>query len=63
MHAVGKASQQYIEVGRKSVLLSVSVDWVLFPQADHPSLEAIYNEVDVFLANPRTASSPGMTPR
>jgi GGDEF domain-containing protein len=63
MHAVGKASQQYIEVGSKSVLLSVSVDWVLFPQADHPSLEAIYNEVDAFLANPRTASSPMTAPR
>jgi hypothetical protein len=63
VHAVGKASQQYIEVGSKSVLLSVGVDWVLFPQADHPSLESIYNEVDAFLANTRPASSPMMTPR
>src|ERR1035437_8906020 len=63
VHAVGKASQQYIEVGSKSVLLSVGVDWVLFPQADHPSLDAIYNEVDAFLANTRSVSSPMMTPR
>ena len=63
VHAVGKASQQYIEVGSKSVLLSVGVDWVLFPQADHPSLEAIYNEVDAFLGNTKSVSSPMMTPR
>jgi GGDEF domain-containing protein len=63
LSAVGKTSQQYIEVGSKSVLLSVGVDWVVFPQADRPSLEAVYTEVDAFLANTRRASSPVMTTR
>ena len=63
LSAVGKTSQQYIEVGSKSVLLSVGVDWVVFPQADRPSLEAVYTEVDAFLANTRPASSLVMTTR
>jgi len=30
----------------------VCVDWLVFAQEGHPSLEAVFAEVDVFLANP-----------
>jgi GGDEF domain-containing protein len=58
------AGQQYVEVGRTSALLSIGVDWILFPQAGRPSLQAVFTEVDAFLANTRPeTSSPGMTQR
>jgi GGDEF domain-containing protein len=60
---VAATGQQYIEVGTKSTLLSVGVDWIVFPRADRPSLEAAFTEVDAFLANTRQTSSPVMTPR
>jgi GGDEF domain-containing protein len=47
---VAATSQQYIEVGRSSALLSVGVDWAIFPQADRP-LDAVFIEVDAFVAN------------
>ena len=53
---VATTGQQYIEVGRKSALLSVGVDWIVFPQAGRTSLEAVFTEVDAFLANTRQAS-------
>jgi GGDEF domain-containing protein len=48
---VSITSQQYIEVGNKTSLLSIGVDWIVFPQADHPSLEAVFSAVDAFLGN------------
>ena len=54
---VATTGQQYIEVGRKSALLSVGVDWIVFPQAGRSSLEAVFTEVDAFLANTRQASA------
>jgi hypothetical protein len=50
---VAAAGQRYFEVGRKSALLSVGMDWILFPQSDRPTLEAVFKEVDAFLANTR----------
>ena len=50
--AVAETSQQYIEVGRKSALLSVGVDWIVFPQSGRP-LDAVFAEVDAFLARRR----------
>ena len=47
--AVTATSQQYIEVGRNSALISIGVDWIVFPQADRP-LDAVFTEVDAFLA-------------
>jgi hypothetical protein len=47
---VAAISQQYIEVGRSSALISVGVDWTVFPQADRP-LDAVFAEVDAFLAS------------
>jgi len=44
-------------VGRKSALLSVGVDWIVFPQAGRSSLEEVFTEVDAFLANTRQASA------
>jgi hypothetical protein len=44
------SGQHYIEVGKKSALLSVGVDWVVFPQAQCLSLDAVFAEVDAFLA-------------
>lgn len=49
--AVAATGQQYIEVGRKSALLSVAVDWILFPQSQCPSFEAVLTEVDAFLTS------------
>ena len=47
--AVAATSQQYIEVGRNSALLSVGVDWIVSPQAGRP-LDEVFAEVDAFLA-------------
>jgi GGDEF domain-containing protein len=44
-------NQQFIEVGSKTSLLSIGADWVVFSQADHPTLEAVFTEVDAFLSN------------
>jgi len=55
---VAKLSQQYIEVGTKTSLLSVAVDWIVFSQADRASLEAVFTEVDTFLSNVTQISSP-----
>jgi GGDEF domain-containing protein len=46
---VAAMGQRYIELGRKSALLSVAVDWTVFPQAQFPTLEAVFAEVDAFL--------------
>jgi GGDEF domain-containing protein len=51
--AVAKIGMQYIDVGKKSALLAVGVDWTAFPQSDHASLEAALAEVEAFLANSR----------
>jgi GGDEF domain-containing protein len=50
---VAETSQQYIEVGRKSTLLSVGVDWIVFPQSGRANLDVVFAEVDSFLANTR----------
>jgi GGDEF domain-containing protein len=63
LSAVGRTSQQYIEVGNKSVLLSVGVDWIVFPQADRPSLDAVFTEVDAFLAAGRQTLPPAIVQR
>jgi hypothetical protein len=39
----------YIELGKKTVLLAVLADWVVFPQAECSSLEAVFKKVDSFL--------------
>jgi GGDEF domain-containing protein len=53
--AVAKTGQHYIEVGKKSALLSVGVDWIVFPQSQCSSLDAVFDEVDAFLlADPST---------
>jgi GGDEF domain-containing protein len=56
--AVAATSQQYIEVGRNSALLSVGVDWIVSPQAGRP-LDAVFTEVDAFLANAGLAVRKG----
>ena len=64
--AVAATGQQYIEVGRKSALLAVGADWIVFPQAQCPSIDAVFAEVDTFLANGKTvspAASDGQIPR
>jgi GGDEF domain-containing protein len=48
--AVAATGQHYIEVGKKSALLSVGVDWTVFPQSQCASLDAVFTEVDSFLA-------------
>jgi hypothetical protein len=48
---VTATGQQHVEVGRKSALLSVGVDWALYAQPDYPSLAAVLADVDAFLAN------------
>jgi len=52
--------QQYIEVGKKSTLLSVGVDWIVFPQSQCPSIDAVFTEVDSFLANARPGNSSAL---
>jgi len=54
--AVAATGQHYIEVGRTTALLSVGVDWMVFPEAQCPSLDAVFAEVDAFLAAPHEGS-------
>ena len=49
-NAMAAIRQQYIDVGSKSALLSVAADWIMFPESQCPSIEAVFAEVDVFLA-------------
>lgn len=59
---VAKMGQHYIEVGKKSALLSIGVDWIVFPQSQCPSLDAVFSEVDAFLAaEPAPSSRQGAT--
>jgi len=48
--AVSRTGQHYVEVGNKSALLAIGVHWVVFPQAQCPTLDAVFTEVDSFLA-------------
>ena len=50
-----------IEVGKNAALLAVGVDWIVFPQARYPSLDVVFEEVDLFLAGtgPREAAQKG----
>jgi GGDEF domain-containing protein len=57
--AVAATGRQYIEVGRKSALLSVGVDWMVFPETQCASLDAVFAEVDAFLSTERLAGSRG----
>jgi GGDEF domain-containing protein len=54
---VTRVAQQYIEVGKNAALISVTLDWTIFPQAQCPSLDAVFNEVDAFLAS-ETGANP-----
>ena len=45
-----KIGQRYVEVGNNSALLAISVDWMVYPQSRYPTLEAVFAEVDTFLA-------------
>jgi GGDEF domain-containing protein len=56
--AVARTGQHYIEVGKKSALLSVGIDWIVFPQAQCPSLDAVFTEVDSFLAAETLSNTP-----
>ena len=58
--AVAKTGQHYIEVGKKSALISVGVDWIVFPQAQCASLDAVFNEVDAFLAAEKPETRMGL---
>ena len=53
-HLVNKIGQRYVEVGKNSALLAVSVDWAAYPQARFPSLDAVFAEIDAFLAKDAT---------
>jgi hypothetical protein len=56
--AVARTGQHYIEAGKKSALLSVGIDWIVFPQAQCPTLDAVFAEVDSFLATEKLANTP-----
>ena len=51
---VGRLGQRYVEVGKNAALLAVGIDWVLFPQAQYPSVEAVFEEIDSFLGETST---------
>ena len=55
--AVARMGQHYIEVGNKAALISVGVDWIVFPQSQCCSLDSVFTEVDSFLAGNSAASS------
>ncbi len=47
--AMAPTRPHYIELGKKTVLLAILADWVVFPQAECESLEAVFSKVDAFL--------------
>jgi len=47
--AASRIGQRYIELGPRSALVAVGIDWVVFPQAEYPSLDVVFSEVDSFL--------------
>ncbi len=51
---VNKIGQRYVEAGKNSALLAVSVDWAAYPQARFSSLDAVFAEIDAFLAKDAT---------
>ena len=55
--ATARTGNHYIEVGAKSALLSVGVDWILFPQSQCETLDAVFAEVDSFLARESNGAS------
>jgi GGDEF domain-containing protein len=61
--AVAATGQHYVEVGKKTALLSVGVDWTVFPEAQCPSLDEVFAEVDAFLTGTRSPASPMAEPR
>jgi GGDEF domain-containing protein len=46
---VTKICQNYVELGERSTLLAVGLDWVVFPQDRFPSSDVMFVEVDSFL--------------
>jgi GGDEF domain-containing protein len=56
--AVGRTGQHYIEVGKKTALISIGVDWIVFPRSQCPSLDAVFTEVDSFLVREKSGNSP-----
>lgn len=61
--AVAATGKQYFEMGSKSAMLAVGVDWFLFPQPEQVSLETVFAEVEAFLANGPEALSPAIMQR
>jgi hypothetical protein len=48
---VSRTGEHYVDVGTRSALLPVVIDWTVFPQSKRASLEAVFSEVDDFLAS------------
>lgn len=46
---VSKTGQHYIEVGKRTILLSIVLDWTVFPQDGFSSMDSVFKEVDAFL--------------
>lgn len=54
---VSAIGQKHVEIGKNSALLGVGVDWIILPQAQYPSLERLFLDVDSFLSEkPKEAS-------
>jgi len=49
--AVARTGQHYVEVGKRTALISVGVDWTVFRQDQCPSLDAVFTEIESFLAS------------
>jgi GGDEF domain-containing protein len=47
---VDKIGMQPVEVGKKSALLAVGVDWIILPHAEQASLNVVLADIDKFLA-------------
>lgn len=54
---VARTGQHYIELGKKTALISIGVDWIVFRQDQCPSLDAVFTEVDSFLVREPAANT------
>ncbi|MEI9975338.1 MAG: hypothetical protein WDO73_26715 [Ignavibacteriota bacterium] len=61
--AVAATGKQYFELGSKSALLAVGVDWVIFPHPSDMSLEAVFAEVEAFLEKKADVGQPALSLR
>jgi GGDEF domain-containing protein len=56
---VRKIGQGHIELEKNAALLAVGVDWIVYPQSEYASLDAVYAQVDSFVRGAAQVKAAG----